>query len=78
MSAQLEQLVGGMQERLEARLEFDVAGTPRRLSELVYEEEGLGGLLSVQDWADLAPDMAPLPPAAQPRPPLARRLARLR
>ena len=67
VSAQLEQLVGGVQERLEARLEFDVAGTRRRLSELVYEEEGLGGLLSVQDWADLAPDMAPLPPAARDR-----------
>ena len=52
---------------LEARLEFDIAGTRRRLSELVYEEEGLGGLLSVQDWAGLAPDMAPLPPSTRDR-----------
>ena len=67
VTEQLEELALNVQERLLARLEFEVAGERRRLTGLVYEEEGLGGLLSATDYAALAPEAAPLPSAARDR-----------
>jgi hypothetical protein len=67
VTTQLEGLTDTVRERLEARLVFEVDGQPRRLSELVYEQEGLGGLLSAEDYAALAPGAAPLPTKARDR-----------